>query len=272
MAILVTALAMLSLAGCSGKSTLTLSTTTSTYDSGILDVLLPPFERANNVEVKVVAVGSGEAIELGKRGDADVVLAHAPSLELPFMDEGYGIDRMAVMHNDFVIVGPAADPADIGGMANAAEAFTKIATAEVTFVSRGDNSGTHTKEKAIWAAASLTPSAADPWYLSTGQGMGDTLRMAQEKEGYTLTDRGTYLALKDTFNLVILTEKDPIMANPYHVMAVNPAKVTTVKKYDMAKKFVDFMVSQEAQSIIANYGVDKWGQPLFFPDAIPDAK
>jgi tungstate transport system substrate-binding protein len=246
-----------------GQEALTLATTTSTYDSGLLNVLLPPFEKANHVKVKVVAVGTGQALALGRRGDADVVLVHARAQEDKFVAQGHGIDRRDVMYNDFVIVGPPSDPAGIKGMKSAAAAFARIAQAKATFVSRGDDSGTHSKEKAIWAKAGLSPSSG-AWYLSVGQGMGQTLTLAGEKGAYTLSDRGTYLAYQGKLNLTILVEGDEMLFNPYGVMAVNPSRHPQIK-YDLALKFIDYITSPEARRIIAEFGKEKYGQPLFFP-------
>ncbi len=243
---------------------LILATTTSTQDSGLLDVLIPMFEAQSGYTVKVVAVGTGKALEMGRNGDADVLLVHAPGAEVEFMQNGYGVDRRLVMHNDFVIVGPADDPAGIRGLSTAAEAFAKIAAAEAPFVSRGDDSGTNKKELALWQAAGLTPG----WeaYIESGQGMGATLRLASEKTAYTLTDRATYLANQSTLDLDILVEGDPLLLNVYHVMTVNPEKWPLVNT-DAATAFADFMVAPETQEVIRTFGVDKYGQPLFFPDA-----
>jgi len=241
-----------------------LATTTSTRDSGLLDALLPLFEQQTGYKVKMVAVGTGEALKMGQEGNADVLLVHAPASEKTYMDGGYGKDRFLVMHNDYVVVVPEADPAKINASANTADAFTAIANAKALFVSRGDDSGTHKAELNLWKAASITPEGE--WYLSTGQGMGDTLRIASEKDGYTLTDRATYLALKDTLNLSILYEGDKALLNIYHVITVNPDKWPKTN-YSGAKSFADWLVSADVQKIIGEFGVDKFGQPLFFPDA-----
>lgn len=253
------------LPGCS-QETLTLATTTSTYDSGLLDVILPPFETRNNVKVKVIAVGTGQAIALGEKGDTDVILVHAPTLENKFIAEGYGVNRKDVMYNDFVIVGPEEDPAQINGMTSASLAFTRIAQTQASFVSRGDDSGTHAKEKAIWTQAAISPSSEERWYFSAGQGMGATLTLANEKLAYTLTDRGTYLARREELNLVILVAGDEILLNPYSVITVNPEKHPHIK-YDLAIKFVDYLTSVETQQVIADFGKDDLGQPLFFPNS-----
>ncbi len=242
-----------------------LSTTTSTQDSGLLDVLIPIFEKNTGYFVKTIAVGSGQAMAMGKKGEADVLLVHSPAAEKAFVAEGYGINRRLVMHNDFIIVGPPGDPAGIKGIKSAAEAFKKIASAGSVFMSRGDNSGTHAKEKAIWKATGISYEG-QKWYQQTGLGMGQTLAVAAEKKNYTLADRGTYLALKKNLGLDILTEGDAILLNIYHVIEVNPAKWPKVNAAG-AKAFADFMVSKKTQNIIKTFGVDKFGSPLFFPDA-----
>jgi tungstate transport system substrate-binding protein len=242
-----------------------LATTTSTQDSGLLDVLIPLFEKKTGYMVKTIAVGSGQAMAMGERGEADVLLVHSPDAEKKFMEKGYGLNRMLVMHNDFVIVGSAADPAKIKGAKTSAEAFKKIAESQSLFISRGDNSGTHAKEKALWKAAGVS-GADQKWYQETGLGMGQTLGVAAEKKGYTLADRGTYLSLKKNLGLEILCEGDPLLLNVYHVIDVNPAKWPKVNAAG-AKAFADFIVSAEAQKVITTFGVDKFGSPLFFPDA-----
>ena len=247
------------------KKTIILATTTSTQDSGLLDVLLPLFEKKTGYAVKTIAVGSGQAMAMGERGEADVLLVHSPDAEKKFMEKDFGSSRMLVMHNDFVIVGPAADPAKIKGVKSAADAFKKIAETQSLFMSRGDNSGTHAKEKAVWKASGVV-CAGQKWYQETGLGMGQTLGVAAEKKGYTLADRGTYLSLKDKLGLEILCEGDKSLLNVYHVIVVNPAKWPKVNNAG-AKAFADFMVSKETQKIIAGFGVDRFGQPLFFPDA-----
>ena len=242
-----------------------LSTTTSTQDSGLLDVLIPIFEKKTGYFVKTIAVGSGQAMAMGQKGEADVLLVHSPAAEKKFVAEGYGVNRRIIMHNDFVIVGPPADPAGIKGMKSAAEAFKKIAASNAVFMSRGDNSGTHAKEKTIWKVTGIAYEG-QKWYQQTGLGMGQTLAVAAEKKTYTLADRGTYLALKKNLGLDILTEGDAILLNVYHVIEVNPAKWPKVNAAG-AKAFADFMVSQPTQKIIETFGVEKFGSPLFFPDA-----
>jgi tungstate transport system substrate-binding protein len=247
------------------EKTLILATTTSTQDTGLLDVLIPIFEKKTGYFVKTIAVGSGQAMTMGKKGEADVLLVHSPAAEKEFMEGGFGVNRRLVMHNDFVIIGPADDPAKIKGLKSAAGAFKKIAAAQALFISRGDNSGTHAKEKQIWKVAGVKYEG-EKWYQQTGLGMGQTLNVAAEKDGYALTDRGTYLAFAKTLKLNILVEGDAVLLNIYHVMEVNPQKWPKVN-FAAAKAFADFMVSKETQEIIRNFGVDKYGSPLFFPDA-----
>jgi tungstate transport system substrate-binding protein len=247
------------------EKTIILATTTSTQDSGLLDTLIPIFEKKTGYFVKTIAVGSGQAMAMGQKGEADVLLVHSPEAEKKFIAEGYGINRRIVMHNDFIIVGPPEDPAKIKGIKSSSKAFKKIASAKGLFLSRGDNSGTHAKEKAIWKAAGTNPEG-EKWYQQTGLGMGQTLNVAAEKKGYTLSDRGTYLALKKNLGLDILVEGDAILLNIYHVIEVNPSKWPKVNTAG-AKAFSDFMVSKETQEIIKTFGVEKFGSPLFFPDA-----
>ncbi len=245
--------------------TIILATTTSTQDSGLLDVLLPVFEKRTGYSVKTIAVGSGQAMAMGQKGEADVLLVHSPEAEEKFVAEGYGVNRRIVMHNDFIVVGPPEDPARIKGMKSCSESFKKIALERAFFVSRGDNSGTHSMEKVIWKTTGINPEG-HIWYQQTGLGMGQTLNVAAEKKGYTLADRGTYLALKKNLGLDILIEGDAILRNIYHVIEVNPAKWPKVNAAG-AKAFADFMVSMETQGIIRTFGVDRFGSPLFFPDA-----
>jgi tungstate transport system substrate-binding protein len=243
---------------------LILATTTSTRDTGLLDVLLPMFKQATGYNVKMVAVGSGAALQMGQEGNADVLLVHSPAAEKDLMTAGFGKERQLVMHNDFVIVGPTADPARIKGTSTAVEAFKKIADAKAIFATRGDKSGTNTAELNIWKAASITPAGA--WYLNTGQGMADTLRIVSDKGGYTLADRGTYLAQKKTLSLDILVEGDKVLLNIYHVITVNPDKWPKVN-YTGARAFADYILSPDIQAFIGKFGVDQYGSPLFFPDA-----
>jgi tungstate transport system substrate-binding protein len=242
-----------------------LATTTSTQDSGLLDVLLPIFEKKTGYFVKTIAVGSGQAMAMGAKGEADVLLVHSPAAEKKFMADGNGVERRLVMHNDYIILGPPADPAKIKGMKKASEAFKKIAATGSIFMSRGDNSGTNAKEKDIWKAAGVKYEG-EKWYQQTGLGMGQTLAVAAEKKTYTLADRGTYLALKKNLGLDILVEGDGILLNIYHVIEVNPKKWPKAN-FTGAKAFGDFMVSKDTQAIIKTFGVDKYGSPLFFPDA-----
>jgi tungstate transport system substrate-binding protein len=242
-----------------------LTTTTSTQDSGLLDVLIPMFEKKAGYFVKTIAVGSGQAMAMGMRGEADVMLVHSPDAEKKFVEEGHGVNRRLVMHNDFVVVGPPADPAKIKGIKSAADAFKALALAKALFLSRGDNSGTHAKEKAIWKAAGMNPEG-QPNYQQTGLGMGQTLSVASEKRAYALADRGTYLAVRKNLDLDFLVEGDAVLLNVYHVMEVNPSKWPKVNAAG-ARAFADFMVSPEAQEVIRTFGVDKFGSSLFFPDA-----
>jgi tungstate transport system substrate-binding protein len=245
--------------------TIILATTTSTQDSGLLDVLIPVFEKDTGYFVKTVSVGSGQAMKMGEKGEADVLLVHSPDAEKKMVEQGFAVNRRLVMHNDFIIVGPPADPAKIKAAKSSKEALKKIATANALFLSRADNSGTNALEKKLWKSIALNPEG-QKWYQQTGLGMGETLNVTAEKKGYTITDRGTYLALKKTLGLDILVEGDPSLLNIYHVMEVNPAKWPKVN-HAGAKAFADFMVSQKAQEYIKTFGVKKYGAPLFFPDA-----
>ena len=242
-----------------------LATTTSTQDSGLLDVLVPLFEEQTGYKIKTVAVGSGEALKMGEEGNADVLLVHAPSSEVTFMDGGFGKDRFLVMHNDFIIVGPADDPAAIKGMTSATDAFKAVYEAGSLFITRGDDSGTHKKELALWKSAELDPTG-QAWYMETGQGMGASMTVASEKEAYILTDRATYLANKDSYQLEIFVEGDNSLLNIYHVITVNPDKSSAVN-YDGAMAFAEFMIHPATQKTISQFGMDTFGQPLFYPDA-----
>jgi tungstate transport system substrate-binding protein len=244
-----------------------LATTTSTQDSGLLDFILPDFEREFGVAVDVIAVGTGQAITLGENGDADVLLVHARSREDAFMEGKHGVRREDVMYNDFVIVGPESDPAEVRGMADAAAAFKKIAVSEAAFVSRGDESGTHTKELSIWKAAGIEPVGS--WYISAGQGMGEVLTMADEQLAYTLSDRATYLArTKAGLDIVVLVEGDRVLFNPYGVIAVNPEKNANIQ-LDLANQFIDWIISVPVQEKIAQFGAAEFGESLFIPDSEP---
>ena len=263
-AVLFTLLAALFACGDS-KEELILATTTSTQDSGLLDVLVPAFEKHNDYKVKVIAVGSGQAIRMGQEGEADVILAHSPKAEEEMVAAGDGIERAAVMHNDFVIVGPASDPAGIARLATAKDAFADLAAASATFISRGDDSGTHTKELSLWESAGVDL-AGQSWYQETGQGMGATLTVADEKGGYTFSDRGTYLSQKESIGLQILFEGDPALYNNYHVIVVNPDKHSKVNA-EGARAFAQFITSSDTQEIIRSFGVAEFNEPLFIPDA-----
>jgi tungstate transport system substrate-binding protein len=246
---------------------LILATTTSTQDSGLLDLLVPLFEEQTGYSVKVIAVGTGQALEMGQQGNADVLLVHAPASEKTFMADGYGTDRFLVMHNDFIIVGPDSDPAGIKGGMVAADALTRIYETGSPFISRGDKSGTHSKELALWKAAGLDPAMEKPaWYSESGQGMGATLTIASEKEAYTITDRATYLATKANLELELLVEKDNILLNVYHVMTVNADKWPKVN-YLGAISVAQWLIEPSTQELIAEFGVDEYGEPLFIPDA-----
>ncbi|SHF56780.1 tungstate transport system substrate-binding protein [Desulforamulus putei DSM 12395] len=245
-----------------------LATTTSTQDSGLLDVLQPEFEKKTGYKLKVIAVGTGAALKMGEKGEADVLLVHAPKSEKPLVDSGVGINYSLVMHNDFILVGPESDPAGIKDAKTTAEAMKKIYDKGSIFVSRGDDSGTHKKELDLWKEAKLEPKG-QKWYQESGSGMGATLNIASEKQGYTLTDRATYLAQKGKVKLAVLKQGDKSLLNIYHVMNVNPEKFNKVNA-EGGKAFVDFMVSKETQEIIGKFGVDKYGEPLFFPDAGKD--
>ena len=248
-----------------GNPDLILATTTSTQDSGLLDVLVPSFESQTGYKVKTISVGTGQALELGARGEADVLLVHAPASEAKWMADGHGADRRLVMYNDFVVVGPASDPAGLTGATNATEVMQKIIANGATFVSRGDNSGTHQLERQIWASVGFDPKG-QPWYLEAGQGMGGVLTITTDKQAYTLTDRATYLARKSTLDLEILAQGYPSFLNIYHVMTVNPEKGSHVNA-DGARAFADFIVAPETQAVVGQFGIEKFGQPLFFPAA-----
>jgi tungstate transport system substrate-binding protein len=246
---------------------LILATTTSTQDSGLLDVLIPDFEQKTGYTVKTVAVGSGEAMKMGQQCNADVLLVHSPAAEKDFMSNNYGSDRRLVMHNDFVVVGPSSDPAGIKSSATAIDAFTKIANAQAAFITRGDASGTNAKELAIWKSANITPEG--DWYVESGQGMLASLQIASEKAAYTLSDRATFLANQSALQLEILVQGDTSLLNIYHVIVVNPANCPTVNNQG-AIAFADYMVASATQTLIGSFGVEKFGQPLFTPDAGKD--
>lgn len=247
------------------QQTMILSTTTSMQDSGLLNAILPDFEKANNVKVNVVAQGSGAALKLGETGDADVLIVHSPAAEKTFVDNGFGWNKTQFAYNYFVIVGPSSDPAGIKGMTNASQAFKKIYDSNSTFVGRGDNSGTASKELTLWNATGYTAPSnkSQTWYKSTGSGMADTLRMADQLNGYTLSDKSTYLQMQKNLSLVILVDATPDMINKYDVIEVNATLHPNVK-YDLAHKFHDYLISNDTQAKIALYGNDTVGQPLFF--------
>lgn len=255
-------------------TTLRLATTTSTDDSGLLDVILPDFESRYNARVEVIAVGTGQALELGANGDVDVVLVHARAREDEFVANGDGLNRLEVMYNDYILVGPKDDPAGVKGLESAKDALARIAGAEAGFASRGDDSGTHSKEKSLWAAADLTPDPQAGWYFSLGQGMGETLTFANEKPAYTLADRGTWLSQKDNLpNLEVMVggesideNADKALYNPYGVIPVNPEKHAGVN-FELATSFAGWITSVETQTLIAGYGKDTFGQSLFYPSS-----
>ncbi|MFO7663754.1 MAG: substrate-binding domain-containing protein [Chloroflexota bacterium] len=267
---------ILMIAGCGSAEpeVLRLATTTSTADSGLLDAILPDFEERNNARVDVVAVGTGQAIQLGEAGDADVILVHARAREDAFVADGHGPYRRDVMFNDFILVGPADDPAGVQDTSLAADALGTIATAEALFASRGDDSGTHSKEISLWTQSGTTPDPAGGWYQSLGQGMGETLIYANEAGAYTLTDRGTFLSMRDNLpNLTVIVggqsidaNQDPALLNPYGVIPVDPAKSPAING-PLAEAFVDWLNSPEVQVMIGQFGLETFGQPLFYPDA-----
>ena len=242
---------------------LRMATTTSTENSGLLAVLNPVFEKQFNVKLDVIAVGTGKALKLGENGDVDLILVHAPTAEKKFVDGGFGVDRKAVMHNDFVLLGSKADPADVKNSCSLNEAMKKIARTETTFISRGDDSGTHKKEKAIWKLADLEP--IGNWYLAVGQGMGAVLKIANDKQAYTLTDRGTWLAFQDKLDLAIVSEGDPVLFNPYHVIAINPERHPHAK-YKLVTDYINFITGEDGQKIIQDFKVK--GEQLFYPDVM----
>jgi tungstate transport system substrate-binding protein len=256
------------------QQVLRLATTTSTADSGLLDAILPDFQHKYNAQVAVIAVGTGQAMEMGTKGDADVVLVHARTAEDKLVADGHARERFDVMYNDFIVLGPKDDPAKVGGLTAAKDVFKTIKDARVKFASRGDKSGTHAKELSIWSAVGMTPTKEMAWYQSLGQGMGETLTFANEHSAYTLTDRGTYLSMKGRLpNLIIVVggstideNADQTLRNPYGVMAVNPDKHPGVQ-YDLALQFIQWLNSVETQEKIGEYGKDKFGQALFYPSS-----
>jgi tungstate transport system substrate-binding protein len=267
---------ILALAACSRSRpvVLRLATTTSTYDSGLLNTIIPAFEREYGVSVDILAVGTGQALALGENGDVDVLLVHSRAREQAFVSAGYGTQRTGVMYNDFILVGPIDDPAAVRGMALASQALTAIAQANAVFASRGDDSGTHSRELQLWAVAGIQPTSAEPWHEALGQGMGATLQFANERGAYTLTDRGTFLALwKSLPHLEIMVgggsiaeNADPDLLNPYGVIPISPERYPQTAA-DLAQQFVNWLTSLEIQEQIAAFGVDVYGQPLFYPDS-----
>jgi len=249
---------------CAAQSSLILATTTSTQDSGLLDDLLPRFEAATGIRVKTIAVGSGEALAMGRRGDADVLLVHSKEAEDAFVADGFASLRLDVMYNDFVLVGPAGDPAGIRGL-SAVEALKRIAQRGALFASRDDRSGTHAREQELWKQAGIDP-AGKAWYVATGQGMGETARVASEKRATTLADRGTFLALRKTLALAVLVEGSPELRNSYRVIVVSPEKHPKARAAE-ARRFAEWLVSADTQKAIGAFGVAKFGQPLFVPAA-----
>jgi len=243
-----------------------LATTTSTRDAGLLDSLIPVFERQSGYRVKVIAVGSGQALEFGRRGDADVVLAHAPEAERALVDSGYFVNRRLVMHNDFLIVGPPADPSALRGMTDAVAAVRRLADRAQPFVSRGDQSGTHNLEQKLWRIAAVQLPGPGSWYIEAGHGMGETLLMADEKRAYTITDRATYLTWRPRLQLIPLVEGDTLLYNVYHVLEPNPKNAPRINVAG-GKAFADFMVAPATQALIGEFGRARFGKPLFFPDA-----
>lgn len=262
---LVTGITLAPAAAQPSNPELILATTTSTQDSGLLDVLVPEFQRQTGYVVKTISVGTGQAMALGERGEADVLLVHAPDSERKWMEAGHGVDRRLVMYNDFVIVGPPSDPISLAGATSAVEAMQRIAANGALFVSRGDNSGTHQLELKLWKDAAFDPKGTS-WYQEAGQGMGAVLTIANEKEAYTITDRGTYLARKATLDLTILAEGYQTFLNVYHVMVVNPEKGAHVN-VEGARAFAEFMIAPATQTTVSTFGIEKFGQPLFFPAA-----
>lgn len=260
---------LLGLGACSGQGELILATTTSTQDTGLLDVLVPMFEKEYGYHVKTIAVGSGQALRMGEEGEADVILAHSPEAEEEFMAAGHGAERRPVMHNDFVIVGPPQDPAEVRSAGSAKDAMARIAASGSRFVSRGDQSGTHTRELSLWRATGIDP-AGKPWYVETGQGMGATLNVANDMRGYTLSDRGTYLAQRGNLDLAALSQGDAALQNVYHVIVLDPRKHPSVN-VKAARDFADFITSAQVQGVIGSFGVERFGEPLFVPDAVPTA-
>lgn len=261
---IVLALGLALMGTAQGVDSLRIATATSAEHSGLLGVLNPPFEKKYGVRVEVIAVGTGKALRLGENGNVDLILAHAPAAEKEFMAKGFGVKRQAVMHNDFVIVGPGTDPAQLGRAKSAAEALGRIAGRKTPFISRGDDSGTHVREKELWREAGILPKG--DWYLESGQGMGAVLRIADDKEAYTLSDRGTFIAYSKQMRLAILYENRFALQNPYHVIAVNPKRHSQVR-FKLATRYIDYLTGAEGQKNILNF--KHGGQQLFYPGAPP---
>ena len=258
-----TMLVMILAASAQAEQRLRLATTTSTDNSGLLAERHPPFEAMSGIKVDVIAVGTGKALKLGQNGDVDLVMVHAPRAEMKFVDSGFGVERLPIMHNDFVIIGPPSDPADVLGAQNLADVMTRISASSAGFISRGDDSGTHKKEMGLWRASSISPSG--DWYLSVGQGMGAVLQIANEKLAYTLSDRGTYLAYRGKLELEVMYQGADELLNPYHVILVNPKRHPHVNT-DLAVKYVEFLQGEKGQAIIGNFKVG--GEQLFYPDVL----
>jgi tungstate transport system substrate-binding protein len=255
-------------AGCGRQAeTIILATTTSLQDSGLLDHLVPLFREQTGIEIKIIAVGTGQALQIGRRGDADLLLVHHRAAEEKFMAEGHGASHHSIMHNDFILIGPRADPAGLRGRASVAQAFDHLAHSQTPFISRGDESGTHQKERQIWKKANVEPGGN--WYVSAGTGMGQVLRMAAEMNAYALSDRGTYLAQGKALGLEVLCEGDPLLFNPYSAIVVNPDRHANLHT-EAARRFVDFLLSPGIQRTIAEFGKDRYGQSLFFPDHLTE--
>ncbi len=262
--VLIIAVMCSQITGCTNSRKLIIASTTSTQDSGLFDVLIPAFEKNSGYNVKVIAIGTGEAIEYGKRGEADIILVHSKIDEDKFMQEGFGLIKKDVMYNEFIIVGPKEDPAKIKGMKEAVDAFLSIAKSESIFVSRGDGSGTNKKELLIWEKVGFKPSGDN--YIETGQGMAETLKIADEKQGYTITDNATWYSLKENLDLDELLSGDEILFNPYSVIAVNPKKHPNLNlNYKGAVEFINWITSKEGQEIIKNFGLSQYERPLFYP-------
>ena len=245
------------------EGTLRMAVTTSTENSGLLSVLLPPFEDEHQIKIHILSVGTGKALRLGQNGDVDLVLVHAPEVEKKFIDAGFGVGRTAVMHNDYILLGPDGDPAGVRNTTALVDALGLIQKSQSTFISRGDDSGTHKKEQKLWEVAGINPEGG--WYLSIGQGMGSALTIADEKQAYILSDRGTYLSYLRKLNLNIVFEKDEILKNPYHIILVNP-EIHPHIKTELAQKFINFITGEKGQGIIRDFRINN--KPLFYPDVI----